>query len=129
MTVEAAAPEAPALENIEETRSLIDEILAETRVQPADDRYGDMKRGLRAALGEVTRPGREGEVVDRALVDLMLSVIDAAMARQIDEILHYPAFQRLEAAWRGMKFLVDRTDFRENIRVEFLNCSKEDLLA
>jgi type VI secretion system protein ImpC len=51
------------------------------------------------------------------------------LSRQIDEILHNPGFQKLESAWRGLKFLVDRVDFRENIKVELLNCSKEDLLA
>ena len=50
-------------------------------------------------------------------------------SRQIDEIIHNPTFQKLESAWRGLKFVVDRTDFRENIKVELLNCSKEDLLA
>src|SRR6185312_608605 len=40
-----------------------------------------------------------------------------------------PTFQRLESAWRGLKFAVDRIDFRENIRVDFVNCSKDDLLA
>src|SRR5262245_18072743 len=116
MTMEAAPPpEAPALTNIaeiEETRSLIEDILAETRVPPADERYENMKVGLRAAMGEVVKRGREGEVVDRALVDLMIVVIDAAMAKQIDELLHYPTFQRLEAAWRRVRYVVDRTDFR-----------------
>src|SRR5690606_28251603 len=40
----------------------------------------------------------------------------------------HPVFQRLEAAWRSLKFVVDRVDFRENIRVEILNVSKQDLL-
>ncbi|MGZ3478256.1 MAG: type VI secretion system contractile sheath large subunit, partial [Polyangiales bacterium] len=38
-------------------------------------------------------------------------------------------FQKLESAWRGLKFAIDRTDFRENIRIEVLNASKEDLLT
>src|ERR671921_857188 len=36
--------------------------------------------------------------------------------------------QILESAWRGLKYLVDKCDFRENIRVEVLNCSKQDML-
>jgi type VI secretion system protein ImpC len=50
------------------------------------------------------------------------------LCKQLDAILHHPDFQQLEAAWRGLKFLVDRTDFRENIKIELLNISKEDLL-
>ena len=55
--------------------------------------------------------------------------IDIKLSVQVNELLHHPTFQRLESAWRGLKFVVDRVDFRENIRVEMLNCSKEDLLA
>jgi type VI secretion system protein ImpC len=34
----------------------------------------------------------------------------------------------MESSWRSMKFLIDRTDFRENIKIELLNVSQEDLL-
>ena len=47
--------------------------------------------------------------------------------KQLDAILHHPDFQQLEASWRGLKFLVDRTEFREDIKIELLNISKEDL--
>jgi type VI secretion system protein ImpC len=46
----------------------------------------------------------------------------------MDMILHNETFQKIESAWRSMKYLVDKTDFRENIRIEFMNVSKEDLL-
>ena len=42
--------------------------------------------------------------------------------------MHHAELQKLESAWRGLKYLVDKTDFRENIRLELLNVSKEDLL-
>ncbi len=35
---------------------------------------------------------------------------------------------KLEYAWRGLKFVIDRTNFRENIKIELLNVSKENLL-
>jgi len=35
----------------------------------------------------------------------------------------------MESAWRGLKYLVDKTDFRENTKIEVLNVSKDDLLA
>jgi type VI secretion system protein ImpC len=47
--------------------------------------------------------------------------------KQLDAIFHHPDFQQLEASWRGLKFLVDRKDFSENIKIELLNISKEDL--
>ena len=46
----------------------------------------------------------------------------------MDEILHTPALQQLEASWRSLKLLVDRTDFRENIRILVLSATQQELL-
>ena len=109
--------------------SLLDEILSETRLAPTDEGYETTRRGVSEFIAELIKPKREGEKIDKALVDALIAEIDVKLSRQIDEILHHPAFQKLESAWRGLKFLVDRVDFRENIKVELLNCSKEDLQA
>ena len=109
--------------------SLLEEILAETKMTPGDEGYEVAKRGVQAFISELIQPKREGEKVDKAFVDALIAEIDVKLSRQIDEILHNPAFQKLESAWRGLKFVIDRTDFRENVKVELLNCSKEDLLA
>src|SRR5213079_2470996 len=37
--------------------------------------------------------------------------------------------QKLESAWRGLKLMVDRTDFRENTKINIVNVSKDDLLT
>ncbi len=41
--------------------------------------------------------------------------------------MHHPAFQKVESLWRGLKHLVDRTDYRQNVRTEILDIAKEDL--
>ena len=112
-----------------EGNSLLEEILAETRMTPGDEGYEVAKRGVQAFIAELVAPKREGEKVDKALVDALIAEIDQKLSRQVDEIIHHPTFQKLESAWRGLKFVVDRTDFRENVKLELLNCSKEDLLA
>lgn len=70
---------------------------------------------------------REAMSVDSLRLDHGLAIIDQMLARQIDSILHHAAFQTLESAWRGLKFLVDRTDFRRNVLIEILDVSKEAL--
>lgn len=109
--------------------SLLDEILAETKMTPGDEGYEVAKRGVQAFIAELIAPKREGEKVDKAFVDALIAEIDMKLSRQIDEIIHHPTFQKLESVWRGLKFVIDRCDFRENIKVELLNCSKDDLLA
>jgi type VI secretion system protein ImpC len=108
--------------------SLLQEILAETRKRPGEEAYEEARRGIHAVVSELVARKNDAAQIDRPLVDMFIAEIDTKLSRQIDEILQHPIFQRLEAAWRGLKFAVDRIDFHENIRVELLNCSKEDLL-
>ena len=68
-------------------------------------------------------------VVNKTLIDEMIVRLDEKISHQVDEILHNDKFQEMESAWRGLKLLVDRTDFRENIKIEVLNVSKEELLT
>jgi type VI secretion system protein ImpC len=117
-----ARAEAPA-------SSLLDEILAETRLTPGDEGYETAKSGARALITELLAPARKGEKVDKAVVDAMIAEIDRALSAQLDTILHAPEFQKLEASWRGLLHLVDRTDFRENVRIEVLSTTKEELAA
>jgi len=111
-----------------EGESLLDEILAETKMAPGDEGYEIAKAGVQAFIAELVQPKREGEKVDKALVDAMIAEIDEKLSRQIDEVLHHAEFQKVESAWRGLKFAIDRVNFRENIKIEMLNVSKEDLL-
>lgn len=50
---------------------------------------------------------------------------EGIIARQVDTILHHRQFQEYEALWRGLKFLVDRTDFREDIQIELYAIRRE----
>jgi len=64
---------------------------------------------------------------DKGKVQLLLSQIDSLIAGQINEVLHHPKFQELEAVWRGLEDLVENTNFDANICIDMLNASKEEL--
>jgi type VI secretion system protein ImpC len=112
----------------ESTTSLLDDIISVTKIKPGDDSYSSTKAGLQTFINQMTQEGREGAKVTAAEVDSMISEIDQKLSGQVDEILHNKKFQEMESAWRSLKFVVDRTDFRENIKIEMLNASKADLL-
>src|SRR5207249_1423022 len=52
-----------------------------------------------------------------------------ATGGQMRAILHHPAFQALEAAWRGLYFFVRRLDTDANLKLHFLDVSKAELAA
>ncbi len=119
----------PGGETVEAGGSILDEIVQTTKYKPTDESYAIAKRGLAAFIAELARPERAGAKIQASVADQMIAQIDQKLSRQIDEILHHQEVQKLESAWRGFKLLVDRTDFRENIKIQMINITKEDLLA
>ncbi|MBP1748316.1 MAG: type secretion system contractile sheath large subunit [Deltaproteobacteria bacterium] len=115
------------VQKAEEQTSLLDEIVAATRLKPSEEAYSITKQGLQAFIDEMLKPGKEVRVTASS-VDEMIADLDQKLSRQVDVILHNKEFQQLESAWTSLKFLVDRTDFRENIKVEVMNVNKTDLL-
>ena len=63
----------------------------------------------------------------RDLAKQLIEELDQLLSRQLSVLLHHPQVQALEAAWRGLKFLVDRLDFRRNIRLSVLPLSQDQL--
>ena len=111
-----------------EELSILDEIVHATKLQPTDEAYDVTKKGVEALIAQLLEPGREVPKISKAVVDDMIAEIDKKLSLQLDAIMHHPEVQKLESAWRSLKFLVDRTDFRENIKLEIVNISKDDLL-
>jgi type VI secretion system protein ImpC len=108
--------------------SLLEQIMQETRMKPSDEGYNVAKRGVEAFITQLLEPKGEAQRVEKALVDQMIAELDKKLSVQVDEIMHHKNFQQLESAWRGLKFVVDRTNFRENIKLEILSVSKDRLL-
>lgn len=108
--------------------SLVEEILLETKLRPNDEGFSIAREGMRELIAMLATPERKGERVQQKIVDEMISEIDQKMSKQLDQILHNPTYQQMESSWRGLKLVIDRTDFRENIKIELINVSKEDLL-
>ena len=57
----------------------------------------------------------------------MIAAIDKILSAQVNEILHHPDFQKLEASWRGLAFLVNNTETDETLKIRVLNISEKDL--
>ncbi|WP_394838110.1 type VI secretion system contractile sheath large subunit [Pendulispora rubella] len=66
-------------------------------------------------------------LASQARIDRLIAKIDAMLGEQLDAILHHPEFQALEAAWRGLEFVVNRIESRQGTQVAMWNCSKQEL--
>ncbi len=97
------------------------EALAESN---ANERIG---AALAFFVDSVVQSGQPIEKIDKVVLDYHISEIDKKISAQLDEILHHPEFQKMESSWRSLKFLVDRTDFKKNIKIDLLDVSKDEL--
>ncbi|MFJ3149980.1 type VI secretion system contractile sheath large subunit [Pseudomonas putida] len=108
--------------------TLLDQIMAETKLVPAQEGYQIARQGVSAFITEILKSNDPDQLINKHRADQMIAEIDRMLGKQMDAILHQPEFQQLESSWRSLKLLVDRTDFRENIKLEVLHVTKEDLL-
>ena len=61
-------------------------------------------------------------------INLRIAEIDRLLSLQLNEIMHHPDFQKLEASWRGLHYLVHQTETSTQLKIRVLNVSKKDLL-
>lgn len=69
----------------------------------------------------------QDEIVRR--LNRSVAVIDELLNRQLNTILHHPSFQKLEASWRGLYYLTQRTAEAAdgNIKIKLLNASWKEI--
>jgi type VI secretion system protein ImpC len=63
-----------------------------------------------------------------AMINARVAQIDHLISLQLNEVLHHPSFQKLEASWRGLKYLLDQSETSSMLKIRVLNVSKKELL-
>ena len=129
MSAQEAAVAAKA-EKVTETseQGLLDQIVAQGRFardEASQERGRDLVKEFVSQVleGHMTLT-RDAE----ASIQTRIAQIDRLISLQLNEVLHYPAFQKLEGTWRGIKYLVDQSETSEMLKIKVLNASKRDLL-
>lgn len=61
-----------------------------------------------------------------AIVD-RIAQIDTLISAQLNEVLHAPEFQALEASWRGLAYLVFNTETGTQLKIRLLNATRKEL--
>jgi type VI secretion system protein ImpC len=64
---------------------------------------------------------------DRSRVAERMAELDRFISAQVAEVVVHPAFQRLEAAWRGLHHLVTHCETGEALKIKVLDVAKEEL--
>ncbi|PKH01797.1 type VI secretion system contractile sheath large subunit [Psychromonas sp. MB-3u-54] len=111
-------------------KSLIGSILGLSKLLSDQYSYDIASQGMETLLTQVLEADCDFDDlrVDKRYVESLIDELDEKLSKQMDEIIHNSVFQALESPWRSLKLLTDRTDFNENIKVEVLSVSKNELL-
>ena len=117
-----ARPEGAALEMNEF------DTLLQKEFKPKTDRLKD-------AIGTAVRTLAEQALAETTLIgedaiktiEGMIAEIDKRLSGQINAIMHHEDFQRLEATWRGLHYLVTNTETDETLKIRILNVSKKEV--
>lgn len=100
-------------------KSMIEQMIGETEQQRE-------RQPVLKLLGHMLASGETK--LQPALIDDLIADIDQKMAKQVDAVLHHADFQRMESAWRSLRYLVENTDFRQGNKMAILDVSKDDLI-
>ena len=73
------------------------------------------------------RDGRLDKNRFAALLGRDIARIDDLISRQVNALIHHPRFQKLEASWRGLHYLVHRVENSEAVKVRVLSVSWKEL--
>ena len=92
----------------------VDSLLSMVEV-PAGTAPAPQPAGLLDMLVQVVLPGAGKTAVDKDKIKAVLDELDSRLSRQVTAICEAKGVRDLEAAWRGLKLLVERVDFRKPI--------------
>ena len=129
MSTEIAAV-APVQENngaVEEA-SLLDQIIENSKVAKSDVEHNR----ARDLISELVNQVMEGTVVMSAnltaTLDARVAELDELISAQVSAIMHAQEFQKLEASWTGLHYLVKNTSTSTNLKIKVLNATKKELV-
>ncbi len=118
LPIEAAAPAEEPADN------LLDAILSKPSGGAPPPKPG-VSSELSGLVSDLVRPHLVS--VDENEQASLIAAVDSATSGLMRRILHHRKFQALEAAWRGLFFMVRRADTSSDLKIFLLNASKQEL--
>ena len=109
--------------------SLLDRILTEGKLARDEIQRAYARDLVGEFVNEVLSEGSStiaNDVV--ALINDRIAQIDDLLSAQINEIMHQAEFQVLEASWRGLHYLVMKTETGALLKLRVLNITRAELL-
>ena len=109
-------------------KSLLDQIIDDGRLA----RETSQRDYAKDVVGEFVSQIMAGEMTvsknTEAMINARISAIDKLISDQLNEVMHHEDFQKIEASWRGLQYLIDQSETGERLKIRVMNVNKKDLL-
>ena len=83
--------------------------------------------GLEALIERVVAPHIVKDTSEQTKTYVI--AVDSATSEQMRALLHHPAFQSLESAWRGVRWLIANLELDEHLQLHLFDATRDELLA
>src|SRR5438309_7728157 len=120
---------APAPAAAEVTSDAIQELISKTSGEVAEI-FEIEKPEAQKAVDDLVNVVLKGKLVKGDLfkrINQAIAWLDKRLCDQTNAIIHHPDFRKLESAWRGLKYVVDRKPPGQHLQVRFLNINKKEI--
>jgi len=125
MANEAKGAKSQPAEAASQEVSLLDQVIGQTRSRN-DEQREESRRQISTLVEEVVQGLKLSKDLE-ASINARIADIDQLLTNQLNEILHQNEFQKLEASWRGLHYVVHESETSPMLKIRVLNASKEDL--
>jgi len=115
-------------EVVQEEKGLLDQIIDEGRMARDESQRARAKDLISEFVAQITEGAMAVSKDTEAMINARIAQIDRFISAQLNEVLHHAEFQKLEASWRGLFYLVNQSETGETLKIRIMNVSKKDLL-
>jgi type VI secretion system protein ImpC len=119
---------AAASYSAEASGSLLDQIVSDGKVGRDAESSARGKDLVKQFVAQVLEGAMTVSRDTESMINARIAQIDHLLSIQLNEILHHPEYQRLEASWRGLKYLLSQSETGTQLKIKVLNVNKKDLL-
>ncbi|QDU31157.1 hypothetical protein ETAA8_63100 [Anatilimnocola aggregata] len=107
--------------------SFLDQVVSATKPK-SDVQLDNAKKMLQTFVSQLMSGTATVSKDAEKQINYWIAEIDRLLSAQLNEIMHSEEFQKLEGSWRGLFYLVDKTETSTQLKIRVLNTSKRDLL-
>jgi type VI secretion system protein ImpC len=114
------------LTEVQEEESLLERVITNISKKPAQREFA------KDIISEFADQVLEGAMIISKDTETMLKAriaqLDELISGQLNEIMHAEEFQKLEATWRGLHYLVHQSETSPMLKIRVMNAKKNELL-